>query len=84
MATTASTMGTRGGAADSLPPTDVVLALAAKRWAAAHAAAIRRAEAAIPALCEPALGGTAVGTGLNTTEGYGDREGDWPAVCDSA
>ena len=31
---------------------------------------IRRAEAAIPALCELALGGTAVGTGLNTTEGY--------------
>ena len=52
MATTASTMGTRGGAADSLPPTDVVLALAAKRWAAAHAAAIRRAEAAeVLALC---------------------------------
>jgi hypothetical protein len=31
---------------------------------------IRRAQAAIPALCELALGGTAVGTGLNTTEGY--------------
>ena len=31
---------------------------------------IRRAEAAVPALCELALGGTAVGTGLNTTEGY--------------
>jgi fumarate hydratase class II len=31
---------------------------------------IRRAKAALPALCELALGGTAVGTGLNTTEGY--------------
>jgi fumarate hydratase class II len=31
---------------------------------------IRRAKAVIPALCELALGGTAVGTGLNTTEGY--------------
>jgi fumarate hydratase class II len=31
---------------------------------------IRRAEGAVPALCELALGGTAVGTGLNTTEGY--------------
>ena len=31
---------------------------------------IRRAEAAVPALCELALGATAVGTGLNTTEGY--------------
>ena len=32
--------------------------------------AVRRVEAAVPALCELALGGTAVGTGLNTTEGY--------------
>ena len=31
---------------------------------------LRRAEAALPALCELALGGTAVGTGLNTTQGY--------------
>ena len=41
-------------------------------WADAQqlANAIRRAEQALPALCELALGGTAVGTGLNTTEGY--------------
>ena len=31
---------------------------------------IRRVEAVIPALCELALGGTAVGTGLNTSKGY--------------
>jgi len=31
---------------------------------------IRRVESAVPAMCQLALGGTAVGTGLNTTEGY--------------
>eukprot|EP00516_Mucochytrium_quahogii_P005614 CAMPEP_0203756268 /NCGR_PEP_ID=MMETSP0098-20131031/9572_1 /ASSEMBLY_ACC=CAM_ASM_000208 /TAXON_ID=96639 /ORGANISM=" , Strain NY0313808BC1" /LENGTH=475 /DNA_ID=CAMNT_0050648071 /DNA_START=164 /DNA_END=1587 /DNA_ORIENTATION=+ len=33
--------------------------------------AIERAKAAMPSLCRIALGGTAVGTGLNTLEGYG-------------
>ena len=32
-----------------------------------------RVERALPRLCELALGGTAVGTGLNTLEGY-DKE----------
>ena len=31
---------------------------------------VRRVEGCLPALCELALGGTAVGTGLNTVEGY--------------
>jgi fumarate hydratase class II len=31
---------------------------------------IRRCKATVPALCELALGGTAVGTGLHTDEGY--------------
>merc|ERR1711920_209140 len=34
--------------------------------------ALRRVEATLPALYCLALGGTAVGTGLNTKEGYGD------------
>merc|ERR1719401_64726 len=34
--------------------------------------AISRVEAALPALCALALGGTAVGTGLNTQEGYAE------------
>merc|ERR1719491_1679281 len=34
--------------------------------------ALRRVEGALPALYALALGGTAVGTGLNTKEGYGD------------
>jgi fumarate hydratase class II len=33
---------------------------------------LRRCEAALPALCELALGGTAVGTGLHTDEGYAE------------
>lgn len=34
---------------------------------------IRRIESALPAVCELALGGTAVGTGLNTVEGYAEE-----------
>jgi fumarate hydratase class II len=39
-------------------------------YAAQLHGAVRRAEAALPALYQLALGGTAVGTGLNTVEGY--------------
>merc|ERR1719221_1382256 len=41
-------------------------------YATQVANALRRIEATLPALYSLALGGTAVGTGLNTKEGYGD------------
>lgn len=49
----------------------------------AYVAQIEHAEKAIkhtlPHLAEIALGGTAVGTGLNTPEGYSDRVAEWIA-----
>ena len=42
-------------------------------WAAQVEAARARIVAAVPGLCELALGGTAVGTGLNAPEGFATR-----------
>lgn len=42
-------------------------------WAAQLSHAHRHIEAALPHLCELALGGTAVGTGLNAPPGFGEQ-----------
>lgn len=42
-------------------------------YAAQMENAVRRAQAVVPALCALAQGGTAVGTGLNTPEGFAEK-----------
>jgi len=42
-------------------------------WAAMLDHAVAATRGTLPALCELAIGGTAVGTGLNAPEGYGER-----------
>ncbi len=51
--------------------TPVTLGQEISGWARQVALGIERLEACMPRLCELAIGGTAVGTGLNTTETFG-------------
>ncbi|HNS87922.1 MAG TPA: lyase family protein, partial [Parvularculaceae bacterium] len=63
--------------------TPVTLGQDVSGWAAQLARARRHLDAAAPGLCELAIGGTAVGTGLNTHPEFGARvaaRSDAPAI----
>ena len=53
--------------------TPITLGQEISGWVAQLAHAGRHVEAALPHLCELAIGGTAVGTGLNAPKGFGEQ-----------